>query len=104
MKILTASSNKHWLETIPTAGLNQTDEQKKCESEFRQHLIDILLAENLVVFTGLGSSLSVNKMTPNKAPSMADLWKAVETQVTTCLLYTSPSPRDRTRSRMPSSA
>ena len=26
------------------------------------------------------------------------------TQVSTCLLYTSPSPRDRTRSRMPSSA
>ena len=26
------------------------------------------------------------------------------TQVTGCLLYTSPSPRDRTRSRMPSSA
>ena len=25
-------------------------------------------------------------------------------QDTTCLLYTSPSPRDRTRSRMPSSA
>ena len=26
------------------------------------------------------------------------------TVITTCLLYTSPSPRDRTRSRMPSSA
>ena len=26
------------------------------------------------------------------------------TAVTACLLYTSPSPRDRTRSRMPSSA
>jgi len=26
------------------------------------------------------------------------------TEPTTCLLYTSPSPRDRTRSRMPSSA
>ena len=25
-------------------------------------------------------------------------------RTTTCLLYTSPSPRDRTRSRMPSSA
>ena len=25
-------------------------------------------------------------------------------EVCTCLLYTSPSPRDRTRSRMPSSA
>ena len=28
----------------------------------------------------------------------------VEAQVMLCLLYTSPSPRDRTRSRMPSSA
>ena len=27
-----------------------------------------------------------------------------ETQFNLCLLYTSPSPRDRTRSRMPSSA
>ena len=27
-----------------------------------------------------------------------------KTQITCCLLYTSPSPRDRTRSRMPSSA
>ena len=26
------------------------------------------------------------------------------TELQTCLLYTSPSPRDRTRSRMPSSA
>jgi len=30
--------------------------------------------------------------------------KFVERTATTCLLYTSPSPRDRTRSRMPSSA
>ncbi len=29
---------------------------------------------------------------------------SVETPVVPCLLYTSPSPRDRTRSRMPSSA
>ena len=29
---------------------------------------------------------------------------ACETLVTTCLLYTSPSPRDRQKSRMPSSA
>ena len=28
----------------------------------------------------------------------------VEVKEETCLLYTSPSPRDRTRSRMPSSA
>ena len=30
------------------------------------------------------------------------IWGAV--QLRNCLLYTSPSPRDRTRSRMPSSA
>ena len=29
---------------------------------------------------------------------------AVTTQVNTCLLYTSPSPRDKRQSRMPSSA
>ena len=28
----------------------------------------------------------------------------LEKNITPCLLYTSPSPRDRTRSRMPSSA
>src|SRR5665811_2331962 len=37
-----------------------------------------------------------------------DEWKDIETgeplKSCTCLLYTSPSPRDRTRSRMPSSA
>ena len=31
-------------------------------------------------------------------------WKAAGTESKDCLLYTSPSPRDRTRSRMPSSA
>ena len=30
--------------------------------------------------------------------------KAGKEQILDCLLYTSPSPRDRTRSRMPSSA
>ena len=32
-----------------------------------------------------------------------DMWKKV-VEINLCLLYTSPSPRDRTRSRMPSSA
>ena len=32
------------------------------------------------------------------------IFELVPADVTTCLLYTSPSPRDRTRSRMPSSA
>jgi len=34
----------------------------------------------------------------------SDSWLSKNTRPMTCLLYTSPSPRDRTRSRMPSSA
>ena len=39
-------------------------------------------------------------------PTAEDMAMAIEAaaQNTNCLLYTSPSPRDRTRSRMPSSA
>ena len=33
-----------------------------------------------------------------------DIWKQTSYNTRGCLLYTSPSPRDRTRSRMPSSA
>ena len=33
-----------------------------------------------------------------------ELGHTIRVQYTVCLLYTSPSPRDRTRSRMPSSA
>ena len=33
-----------------------------------------------------------------------ELYRGAEYTIDTCLLYTSPSPRDRTRSRMPSSA
>ena len=36
-------------------------------------------------------------------PALATEWKTTDPN-TCCLLYTSPSPRDRTRSRMPSSA
>ena len=37
---------------------------------------------------------------------LADLFRVfgASTRIKICLLYTSPSPRDRTRSRMPSSA
>ena len=39
------------------------------------------------------------------APACGDVMKLqIRVNAETCLLYTSPSPRDRTRSRMPSSA
>ena len=37
-------------------------------------------------------------------PMLAGLFLILFTMFMCCLLYTSPSPRDRTRSRMPSSA
>ena len=37
-------------------------------------------------------------------PALGTPSALVGTNITGCLLYTSPSPRDRTRSRMPSSA
>ena len=52
------------------------------------------LAENIVVEAGAGGSFL-------EGPTEA---KACDTELGACLLYTSPSPRDRTRSRMPSSA
>ena len=37
-------------------------------------------------------------------PNELEILHGIDLQVYPCLLYTSPSPRDRTRSRMPSSA
>ena len=51
----------------------------------------IPLASGKVLEIGIGSGLNI------------PLYQK-DVQVTGCLLYTSPSPRDRTRSRMPSSA
>ena len=43
-------------------------------------------------------------MKPGESPEAAALRELQEEVGHTCLLYTSPSPRDRTRSRNPSSA
>ena len=40
----------------------------------------------------------------NQNRGMGGVFRVIPTKIMTCLLYTSPSPRDRTRSRMPSSA
>ena len=45
------------------------------------------------------------KLAVAKGSSVSDILKEAEITLNkNCLLYTSPSPRDRTRSRMPSSA
>ncbi len=52
---------------------------------------------------GLGQWITVSLMVVVSMFLLYKLYQYAGTR-TTCLLYTSPSPRDRTRSRMPSSA
>ena len=83
---------KEELETLPeVAEVTYTEREVALEQFKKRHENDDTITEALAELDDnpLGASLSVR---PSK-----------HTQHT-CLLYTSPSPRDRTRSRMPSSA
>ena len=53
------------------------------------------------LMTGKLDSLTADRLVINGADGRSSI--PINT-INTCLLYTSPSPRDRTRSRMPSSA
>ena len=52
---------------------------------------------------GMGSTPSVGTQSVNNGGFFAGGFYDINDRIT-CLLYTSPSPRDRTRTRMPSSA
>ena len=56
------------------------------------------------MFEKLNSSLEKVAATDQRTASTLGEFKDNMTRIQACLLYTSPSPRDRTRSRMPSSA
>ena len=51
-----------------------------------------------------GDKKAMEKINPYAAEMKQQAQQQAEQQAMNCLLYTSPSPRDRTRSRMPSSA
>ena len=46
----------------------------------------------------------IREMLPDSAPEEAESMEEIIADLDSCLLYTSPSPRDATLSRMPSSA
>ena len=54
------------------------------------------LLDPLMVNTSYGAKMPINQVASINAPEPR--------LITVCLLYTSPSPRDRQKSRMPSSA
>ena len=62
-------------------------------------IVDLLVIVLALVFWGMG----VGVLTFKPGDITSNLF-FLFTQVSACLLYTSPSPRDRQRSRMPSSA
>ena len=67
---------------------------KSCSYDLDRHELSKILIENMLHYDGVG--LSANQIGIEE--------RAFCMMIDTCLLYTSPSPRDRTRSRMPSSA
>ena len=76
---------------------------------FSRVLLLILIALGLILAVVL--YYTVNPRLPDYVPveqvRYQDQWSAADRQTyyfTPCLLYTSPSPRDRQKSRMPSSA
>ena len=68
----------------------------------------VLADENDSIVGDASAALEVSRPAPlHSEQDPEDWWTACDAAIRRlghCLLYTSPSPRDRTRSRMPSSA
>ena len=64
----------------------------RIKDDFQKHILDTMDAGDDL------SNESIVKLVVEEGP------QRVQELIDCCLLYTSPSPRDRTRSRMPSSA
>ena len=91
-----------------TAGTPDAELQVNLEVEKFRHIADIVL-------TGKNVHISAREDSEDMYSTVDMVWDKLEAQMRKvrdkdksrrkgCLLYTSPSPRDRTRSRMPSSA
>ena len=62
-------------------------------------------AETAKLFAKNGYNICINYMSDEEgANAVANSCKKLGAQAIACLLYTSPSPRDKRQSRMPSSA
>ena len=88
--------------------MNQTI-KKVMQTHHRVHCQYMNVIKDAIELENIGrNKMNINRYhklaLPNHASSHHHLIQLLFTHVYTCLLYTSPSPRDRTRSRMPSSA
>ena len=99
--------------TVSEANLDRLDALNEEMVDIRKKVYDTEVDGTAMVTQGYGKSPSfaltsdmykVRLIETKRREILADLSKAEGSQFSSCLLYTSPSPRDRTRSRMPSSA
>ena len=76
-----------------------------CENTFIPYTPTVTAAGHTCIYTG--SVPAIHGIVGNDwfdKNTQSKMYCSEDASVNTCLLYTSPSPRDRTRSRMPSSA
>jgi len=78
-------------------GVGETDQYRKSAETAVASYKRLGAKVTFEIYKGRGHAVDA------KSEVMRD-WFLANTEFRTCLLYTSPSPRDRTRSRMPSSA
>ena len=73
----------------------------------REDLADIIYSispTETPFMSGVAKTSATNTSHQQQTDALADVAANAAVEGASCLLYTSPSPRDRTRSRMPSSA
>ena len=89
--------------------LSQVSQKNQNEPEFMQAVTEV--AETVIPYIVTqdiyyGQNILLRMVEPERVVSFRVAWidDNEEIQVNSCLLYTSPSPRDQRGSRMPSSA
>ena len=86
-------------ETSKQANVDITSDKVQLPADTADHTLVAIVPSNANCTSGVNVEVEMSPDGENWCPALRK-----ETVTTACLLYTSPSPRDRTRSRMPSSA
>ena len=101
----TVVKNDNLKKTIEDMKVHEVEHCQFFETEIKKRNIEptkfLPLWDLLGVSLGFGSTLLGKKAAMLCTASVEEV---IDEHYLNCLLYTSPSPRDRTRSRMPSSA
>ena len=97
------SENDEYIIAAPTKlGIDWSP--KKIQDLVEDIRVNIKINDNRIYLTGLSMGGRGTFIVASKLPNLFAAIMPLSPHHRPCLLYTSPSPRDRTRSRMPSSA